>query len=141
MKNITNNVWGQDLAINLGSCNLETIQSVPRLTSYIEQLCELIEMEAVGRPQFTYLSPTPELAGFTAFQLIQTSSIVIHLCDLPRTAYFNIFSCKRYNSEEALLFTKEFFKAETWVATTIYRNEHGNRIEEHIKGSTLLIET
>lgn len=122
----SNEFWGLDLAINLQSCDLGIILSEDKLTDYIVELCERIDMKRVGEPQFTYLSPSLALAGYTVVQLIETSSIVIHLCDQPQTAYFNIFSCKAYNPVMATKFTMDYFKTDECVSIALYRGAEQN---------------
>ncbi len=122
--------WGLDLAINLQNCDLGVIQSEEHLTIYLVEICDLMKMNRVGDPQFTYLSPTIALAGYTVVQLIETSSIIIHLCDQPQSAYFNLFSCREFNPVIVTKNTMQFFKTEECVSTALYRGPEQNIVRQ-----------
>lgn len=49
--------------------------------------------------------------GYSAMQFIETSSITIHLDEIERRAFIDIFSCKDFDAEEAAHYTQAFFGA------------------------------
>jgi len=105
--------FGQELMLNLYDCSFEIITSKEKLIQYVDELCELIEMEKYGDTfvkRFT--EPSPDKAGFSLTQIITTSLISGHFCDELRSAYINIFSCKDFDAEKAVEFTRNFFQAE-----------------------------
>ena len=52
------------------------------------------------------------LKGTSAVQFILTSNIIIHTLDLLGNVYINIFSCKDFDPENAIKFSKNWFRGE-----------------------------
>ncbi|MCD6584039.1 MAG: S-adenosylmethionine decarboxylase [Candidatus Omnitrophica bacterium] len=105
-------IYGYELIMDLFECNEEIITSKAKLKEYIDRLCKLIKMEKYGKALIPYFGEkNPHTKGYSLVQLIETSSITGHFSDNWRSAYINIFSCKKFNPEIALQFTKKFFQA------------------------------
>lgn len=49
--------------------------------------------------------------GYTLIAMINTSSITMHFDEERKTAYIDLFSCKRYNEEDVYKLAKESFEA------------------------------
>ncbi len=108
-----NKTYGYELIINLYDCDQKIISSKSKLKEYIDELCKLIKMEKYGKTIIAYFGEKkPHTKGYSLVQLIETSSIVGHFSDLWKSAYINIFSCKKFDPQVAKKFTKEFFKAQ-----------------------------
>lgn len=71
----------------------------------------------------------PAAAGFTLVQLIETSSIVAHFAEGPRTAHMNIFSCKTFDPQEAAAFVTKFFRATRSRQRVLIRGDDNERLE------------
>ena len=52
----------------------------------------------------------PEAAGYSLVQLIETSAITGHFCDLSGDAYIDIFSCKDFDAELAVEVVRAAFR-------------------------------
>lgn len=105
-------IYGYELIINLGDCNPEILSSKKSLQSYVNRLCELIEMKKFGKTILKYFGENKDFTkGYSLVQLIETSSITGHFSDKWNTAYINIFSCQEYDHKKARRFTKRFFQA------------------------------
>ena len=52
-----------------------------------------------------------KLKGYSAFQFIETSSIICHFDEIQNRAFIDIFSCKNFDEKRAEQFSKDFFKA------------------------------
>ena len=119
--------YGFELVIDLHGCEAELFNR-----NYIDQfftdLCNLIEMEkcevhfwddlGVPKEEQQTLPPTK---GTSAVCFILTSTIVIHTLDLLRAIYVNIFSCKPFDPDAAVEFTRKRFKAMSCNQTFIER--------------------
>ncbi|MCF7916870.1 MAG: S-adenosylmethionine decarboxylase [Candidatus Omnitrophica bacterium] len=115
-------VYGYELIINLKECDLEVLSSKKKLQSYVDQLCELIEMKKFGKTILKYFGENKDFTkGYSLVQLIETSSITGHFSDNWKTAYLNIFSCQKYDHRKARQFTKQFFKAKKISSKLIVR--------------------
>ena len=104
--------YGYELVMDLYDCDIEILTSKKKLKEYVDTLCRLIKMKKFGKTLIPYFGDNAAYTkGYSLVQLIETSSITGHFSELWKTAYINIFSCLKYDSEKAKKFTKEFFKA------------------------------
>jgi len=108
--------YGWELIIDLHDCDTETFtrKSIKR---YFIELCKRIDMKREDLHFWDdhnvpkkYKQTSEHTSGISAVQFILTSNITIHTLDLLSNAYINIFSCKDFNSDDALEFTKRWFK-------------------------------
>ncbi len=110
------NSYGKELILDIHNCAPSKFNR-RSIKNYIQQLCELIEMEKCrlcwwddyGVP-VEEQETEPHLKGTTAVQFIKTSNILIHTLDLLKNVYINIFSCKDFDADLAKNFSKEWFK-------------------------------
>ena len=104
--------YGYELTLDLFECNLDIISSKKKLQQYVDQLCKRIKMKKYGKTLLPYFGlKNPYTKGYSLVQLIETSSITGHFSDLWRTAYLNIFSCKKFDHRRAKEFSRKFFQA------------------------------
>jgi S-adenosylmethionine decarboxylase len=104
--------YGYELVMDLYDCDIKVLASKEKLKEYVDTLCRLIKMKKFGKTLIPYFGDNAAYTkGYSLVQLIETSSITGHFSELWKTAYINIFSCLKYDSEKAKKFTKEFFKA------------------------------
>lgn len=104
--------FGQEVILNLYGCNFEKIATKEEILRYVDELCELIDMKKYGKPFIEHFAEHSQIAaGFSVAQMITTSLISGHFSDYLKSAYINIFSCKDFDIEKAIEFTKKFFEA------------------------------
>lgn len=113
--------WGYQLILDCGGCN-ENINDEIAIKNFIKDLVNKIEMDPVGDPIIKYLLPGTDNSGFSVIQLIQTSNITIHFVDTTNQAYFDIFSCKKFNKDIALETVKSWFGPNSIKEMLIERN-------------------
>jgi len=115
------NNYGLELIIDLKGCDLSDLDQ-EKLHKFFIELCDLIEMKRHGEPVFwTDTSDIPHLRGVSGFQFIETSNVVCHPLPLLSAVYINVFSCKVFNTDEALDFCKKFWGAASEVHTVVPR--------------------
>lgn len=100
--------WGYHLILDCSGCN-ENINDKEKIQNYLDDLIFKIDMEKVGDPIIEYLLPGTDNSGYSVIQLIQTSNICIHFVDKKSTAYFDIFSCKKFDKNIAIDTTVKWF--------------------------------
>lgn len=108
--------YGKELIIDLHKCDVSKFNRKD-IEQYFIELCDLIDMERCDL-HFWDDEEVPKeekqidahTKGTSAVQFILTSNITIHTLDILKNAYINIFSCKHFDSEMALAFTKGYFK-------------------------------
>lgn len=114
--------YGYELIMDLCECEVDILSSKKRLQEYVDRLCKLIKMKKFGRALIPYFGDNAAYTkGYSLVQLIETSSITGHFSDLWKTAYINIFSCRKFNPDKAKEFTKKFFKAKRMKHRLIIR--------------------
>jgi len=119
--------YGYELILDLHGCDPDTFNRVS-VKDYFNKLCKQIKMtpcdlhfwDDVG------VSPdeqqtSPHTKGTSAVQFILTSTIVIHTLDLKGAVYINIFSCKDFDADKAMKFSKGWFKGKVVNSQVIER--------------------
>ena len=102
--------WGLHLVLNLRETNPDYIRDVERIKRYLIELTDLIDMKRYGEPMVERFG-SGDLEGYTAIQFVETSSITVHFAEDVNAAYIDIFSCKWYDQEKAINFSKDYFEA------------------------------
>ena len=103
--------WGYHLVLDIHACDVPSIQSRDNVYNFLKQLVKRIDMEPIGEPYIEYTAGEfPDKAGFTAVQIIVTSSIVAHFIDSTGDLYLDVFSCKEFSNEVVVNTVNEFFK-------------------------------
>lgn len=111
--------WGIHTAIDLKKCNFELITSREKIGDYVIGLCKLIEMERFGDLIIIHFGKTEKVAGYSFVQFIETSLISGHISNHNCNVYIDVFSCKEYKADQAMLYSKDYFQAEScnWQVT------------------------
>lgn len=105
--------WGYHLIINLGQCNPNTIRNKQKIEEFVIELCDLIQMKRFGECVIVNFGEDERVAGYSMFQLIETSNLSGHFVNISNDVYLDIFSCKEYDISDALIFSIDFFDAKT----------------------------
>lgn len=66
-------------------------------------------MTAHGEPVIEYLLEGDPKQGYSLMQLITTSNICGHFMELDGTAYFDVFSCKKFDIEIVKQVVQHYF--------------------------------
>lgn len=105
------NSWGISTCIDLYKCDPEILRNEFKIRDYVKNLCDLIDMKRFGDTQVVNFGEDPRVSGYSMTQLIATSLISGHFANESNSVYIDIFSCKWYDQEKAVEFTKDFFKS------------------------------
>ena len=119
--------YGKEVIIDLHECDSSTFTR-RSIKKYFKELCKLIDMvrcemywwddEGVPKSECQTL---PHLVGVSAVQFIMTSNITIHTLPLLRNVYLNIFSCKDFDTDMAVEFSKNWFKGKVVTDEVVVR--------------------
>ena len=107
----TENFWGMSTSVDLYDCNPNLIKDAEYIKKYVKELCDLIEMKRFGECQVVHFGEDPKVSGFSMPQLIETSLVSGHFANNTNAAYLDIFSCKWYDVEQVVSFSRKFFEA------------------------------
>ena len=92
-----------------------------RLADFVDNL-QAIDMSADRAPLIEHFAEhTPEAAGYPLVQVIETSNITGHFCDLTGDAYIDVFSCKPFEPDIAVDLILERLGAGSVSRTVIIR--------------------
>ena len=104
------NYWGYHLILDCHACDVPSIQSKENVYNWITGLVRAIDMEPIGEPRIEYTAAEfPDKAGFTAIQVIVTSSIVAHFVDSMGDVYIDVFSCKPFDNDTVIQTIEQSF--------------------------------
>lgn len=102
--------WGYQLILDLAACRIEAVRSAETIREFVGELVDGIGMKAYGKPILAHFAEhKPEAAGWSLVQLIETSSITGHFCDLTGDAYLDVFSCKPFDASIAVEVVERWF--------------------------------
>lgn len=107
--------YGKELVIDLHNCNSARFTR-KSIRHYFKELCNLIGMKRCKLSWWDDLytpeeekETEPHLVGTSAIQFIKTSNITIHTLDLLQRVYLNIFSCKNFDENIVVQFSRDWF--------------------------------
>ena len=113
-KFINTKLWGMSTSVDLYKCNPESIRDADNIKEYVTTLCnDVIDMKMYGDCQVVHFGDDPKVSGFSMTQLIETSLVSGHFANNTNAAYLDIFSCKWYDIEKMVEFSKSFFEAKS----------------------------
>lgn len=116
------NPWGQQLILDLKGCPENLLKHKPTIRGWCAALVDAIDMRAYGDPIVEHFAEhSPEAAGYTLIQLIETSNIAAHFAENVGEAYIDILSCKPFREDFAIQVTKLFFQPQIIEKKSIRR--------------------
>jgi S-adenosylmethionine/arginine decarboxylase-like enzyme len=121
--------WGYHLIIDASGlkCPVDDMNDITYLKAFIKDMLEAVDMTAWGEPMIMRLTEKDgdfpdHLSGYTIVQLLHTSNMTVHLCDKVGTLYFDLFSCKCFNNDDAINIIKSYFQPESIRVNFLTRN-------------------
>jgi S-adenosylmethionine/arginine decarboxylase-like enzyme len=133
-------MWGKHLIIDMSAGDRDRVQSVQHISRFVETLVETICMKAYGTPLLEHFAEhLPEAAGYSLVQLIETSAMTGHFCDLSGDA-IDIFSCKDFDAELAVEVVRAAFRPQHINFITLVRQAVTPRASYMLAAEYLLAE-
>ena len=129
-------MWGRHLLLDCSACDREAVRSAEVIRAFCEDLVESIGMVAYGEPVLEHFAThLPEAAGYSLVQLIETSAVTGHFCDLSGDAYVDVFSCKDFDPAVAARVVERHLRPARVRQVDVYRDaaqteRQPERIEE-----------
>ena len=115
--------FGKHLLIDAKKC--KSIDSTINIQNFTDDLVSKLGMTKYGDTYIQKFGETPDVEGYSMFQLIQESNISAHFCNYDfqmdrdgvkwnnrGSAYIDIFSCSDYNTNTALDVVQKYFSPE-----------------------------
>lgn len=114
---------GKHLILDLKDCkNIEKLSNEEYIKSFLLELVKISKMKAITRPNVLYYEhKEKEESGITGFIIIADSHISIHTYPFKKSLYFDLFSCKRFNSQKVINYVQETFGSKRLTKKLIKR--------------------
>lgn len=122
--------WGYHLMIDGSNCN-DNIKDKNYIISFVKQLVKDIDMVAYGEPEVPYFAGHDiNKAGHSLNQFIETSNITGHFIDGHNELYLDVFSCKKFESENVFKCVRQFFGEKMAIHSMYFERK------AHLKGGS-----
>jgi len=92
--------WGTLAAIDLHDCERRRLADADSIRAFVPNVIEAIGIRADGPLRLERFG-SGSLEGWSATQLVETSSITIHADELSRRCFIDVFSCLQFDPEIA----------------------------------------
>jgi S-adenosylmethionine decarboxylase len=103
--------WGKHLILDAARVAPHTIRDATRIHHFSAALVKRINMVPYGPSQVVRFG-SGDKAGYTLFQLIETSNICAHFVEENNSMYLDVFSCKDFDATIVKETVEEYFNAE-----------------------------
>jgi len=113
--------WGYHLILDCSGCQLDTITNKDTISNFVATLIERINMTAYGQPQIELMLVGTDNEGYSVLQMITTSNITAHFVNSTQAAYIDVFSCKDFDTSQAIHTVEEFFSPASIKSNLIHR--------------------
>jgi S-adenosylmethionine decarboxylase len=119
-------VFGYELLLDCYDCKDEVCGNLDHCYSYLNNMVDFIGMKKQSPPSIfrTDRKSFPDKAGLSGWVPLADSSIVIHTLSKKRYISIDIYSCKAYDQEKAVEFTKKYFAPKRIERQFILRGIH-----------------
>lgn len=118
-----NEVWGYHLVLDCAKCDKNKIGDELNIRAFLTDLLRVTDMKAWGEPVIANLQNCEDhIKGFSAVQLIHTSSITCHFSDATGDSYIDVFSCKMFDVETVKSCVEQFFTPEKMIDRFLTRS-------------------
>ena len=115
--------WGYHSVFACWDCDRTAIQDKNTVRNFITTLVKDIDMVPIGNPQISQTAiGQDDKEGFTAIQIIETSSITAHFINSTGSLYLDVFSCKKFDREIVQMLIKQFFNPKSIRKESLIRD-------------------
>ena len=104
-------MFGKHLVLDLKNCNHKKMITTSSMRQFVIDLCFLIDMNRFEETLIRRLGKG-KLEGYSLFQFIETSNITIHFEEIKNQVFIDLFSCKDFNENSVINFSKNYFEGE-----------------------------
>lgn len=114
------NHWGYHLCFDASECN-DNIRNPKKIKAFIMQLVKELKMK-LGAPFFIKKFGDDKMGGYSAIQLITTSTITFHGDNKNNAVFLDVFSCSPYNPKLVKPLFKKYFEPKNVGEKFFYRD-------------------
>jgi len=97
------------------------------IQSFIDELVKLMGMKKKGETIFEYFEDNDfnrerDIVGYSVVQIISLSNITLHINEISRTIYMDVFSCGELDDTQITLLFSDYFKPQKLKKQRIIRD-------------------
>jgi len=112
-----NKPFGTHLILDSDCCE-GNITSIDHIQEFINKLVEDMGMKKVGSTIFEYFEDNDynrerDIVGYSVVQIISLSNITIHINEISKTIYLDVFTCSQLDIEKVIDIFRDYFKPKT----------------------------
>lgn len=118
--------FGIHYILDADNCKGE-IKDRKHIQDFIDTLVSKLGMKKKGETVFEYFEDNDynrerDIVGWSVVQIISLSNITIHINEISRTIYLDVFTCGELDDLTVSLLFSDFFKATKMKKQIIYRD-------------------
>lgn len=119
-------VFGYELLLDCYNCRPEVCDNLDTCYDYLDKMVEFIDMKKQAPPEIfrTDKKLFPDKAGLSGWVALVESSIVIHTLSKTNFISIDIYSCKKFQPQKAIKFSKKYFEPNKIEKKFILRGKH-----------------
>lgn len=124
--------FGVHLMVDGYGCNRSALEDINLIYKFLDEYPEQMDMTKIMPPYvFRYNGSVPEDWGVSGFVLIAESHISLHTFPEKQFLSLDMFSCKPFDTEQAVGFIKKYFQIQKYEMKVLDRGqEFPNTIRE-----------
>jgi S-adenosylmethionine decarboxylase len=116
--------FGPHLTLDLKGCPREVLENYKLHFDYLKKLPEMIGMTPITQPYvFPYSGLVAEDKGITGIVIIAESHLSIHSFEDKGYTFIDMFSCKDFDVDDAIKYTIELFKPQSYDMNLVKRGK------------------
>ncbi len=121
-------MFGKHLILDCDEMNIN-MESMEEIQKFIDELViDVLKMKKVGKTHYEYFEDSyynriRGIVGYSVVQVISLSSIVLHLNDIPKSGFIDIFTCGDIKAGEVIACVNKYFSPQKIHSRLISRCE------------------
>lgn len=130
-------MFGSHLTLDLYGCDKETLGNSEKMFQLLSELPAVVHMHKFSEPQVSVIPVQQgsfDKGGITGFVILVESHISIHTFPADGYASLDIFSCKFFKEEKAILYVVEILGAKRYEKNKL---ERGRTFRKHYPRSVV----
>lgn len=118
--------FGVHLMIDANNCNGD-ITNRNHIQKFIDVLVEALGMKKKGETVFEWFDYNEynierDIVGWSVVQVISLSSITIHINEISKTVYFDLFTCGELDELKVSILFSDYFQPKTMKKRILVRD-------------------
>ena len=125
-----NKPFGKELILDCDDCQ-GNITSKDIIQEFIDILVKELDMKKKGETIFEYFENNPynqerDIVGYSVVQIISLSNITLHINEISKTVYLNLFTCGNMNEDKVVFLFNNYFRPIKVKKQLLIRDAKGN---------------